>query len=125
MALRRAVAPPQTGSLPRLCTGAILAMPRSPRRESALGAPARLVGFRSSLLQRLGCGLDGLRRLLLLGRLVVLRQPLLEALDALGHVTHHRRNLAAAAEQQQRHGQEQQPMPDAQSTHFTLLLKFG
>src|SRR4051812_45319616 len=100
-------------------------------RRSGLGAPAGLAGLGAGvLLEGLARArvLDDLRRLVLprglvlLGRLVVFRHALLEALYALGHVAHDRGNLAAAAEQQQRHGEEDEPMPDAQATHFIPLL---
>src|SRR5215216_7103703 len=87
---------------------------------------ASLLGLRRSRLHGLGgARLDGLRIVLLEGvvlldRLLVLGHALLEALDALGHVTHDRRDLAAAAEQQEGNGQEDQPVPDAQATHVSV-----
>src|SRR4029453_4490912 len=99
--------------------------------RSGLGAPAGLAGLRARvLLHGLGRSrtLAHLRWLVLLGglvflgRLVVLRHALLETLYALGHVAHDRGNLAATTEQQERQGPEDEPVPDAQATHFIPLL---
>src|SRR5690606_32811705 len=62
--------------------------------------------------------IDRLRRI---GRLVI-RHALLEALDALGDIAHQFRNLAAA-KQQQHHHQNDQPMPDAERTHFATPFR--
>src|SRR5260370_41269711 len=62
------------------------------------------------MLDRAGCGL---RRL---SRLVVLGHALLERLDALGEVTHHIGN-AALAEHQHHHDDQDQPVPYAERAH--------
>src|ERR1700760_283520 len=64
--------------------------------------------------------IDGLHRLRLVGRGLVILHALLEGLDALGNVTHQIRNLAAA-EQQQDDCDHHDPVPNAKRTHPATL----
>src|SRR5688572_346051 len=93
------------------------------RRTSAIrpGSAARRV------VARRGRGLLGLRRdvdrlllgrdlLLLGGCLVLVAEALLEALQALRHIAHHRRE-AVASEQQQDEDRDDQDMPEAETAH--------
>src|SRR5262249_2692582 len=64
-----------------------------------------------------GLVIDGLRLAPgLSGRGVVVSHALLEGFDALGHVAHHFRNLAAS-EQKQHNQDDNDPVPDTQTTH--------
>src|SRR3546814_15385649 len=54
-------------------------------------------------------------------RRFVLDHAFLEALDALGHVAHHV-GKPALAEQQQDDDAENEPVPDAQTTHLKIYL---
>src|SRR3546814_15661799 len=54
-------------------------------------------------------------------RRFVLDHAFLEALDALGHVAHHV-GKPALAEQQQDDDAENEPVPDAQTTHLKISL---
>src|SRR5215472_2157856 len=65
-----------------------------------------------------------LRRGLRLGRLVLFH-ALLERLDAFREVAHHVGELPAAAEQHGDHRDQNQPMPDAETTHVTFLEPKG
>jgi hypothetical protein len=56
----------------------------------------------------------------LAGSPLMVLQPLAEALDALGEVAHHVRQLAAAAEQKQRDRAEGEDVDPAETTHETL-----
>src|SRR3546814_12843942 len=55
------------------------------------------------------------------GRNVIFRHALFEALYTLGDVAHHVRK-AAFAEQQQDQNPDDQPVPDAQTTHLNISL---
>src|SRR3546814_3915693 len=55
------------------------------------------------------------------GRSVILRHALFEAFDALGDIAHHV-GKAALAEQQQDQNPDDQPVPDAQTTHLNISL---
>src|SRR3546814_220093 len=102
-----------------VCSSDLTCVPTAPAEgKSGLGLFFRrggrvLFGHAMALYARGGLG----------GNVVVLH-ALLEALDALGYVTHQPGN-AAAAEQQHDHQENDDPVHQRKGTHFNFLLKLS
>src|SRR4051812_37900645 len=128
----RATTPIRTSSLPpmsnmRSSVHASRSRPNPSRAGSGPLPASRVLSGSDGLAADVGSGrgrrgivFEGLRRLRLVGDLVVVLHTLFEGLDALRHVAHQIRNLAAA-EQQQDHCDHQDPVPNAKRTHPATL----